>query len=359
MDTPALSPAGLRQYLELQAAAISSVTERFFLTHGAIYTRFGQRGRDACREDLTFHLEFLRPVLEFGITRPMVTYLRWLSMVLTARDVPVQHLAQSLDWLAEFFGANMQGTDAASVVAALQHVKTRYLGAEVAATVSCGTIPEPWPEWTEFETALLAGDRRNAGLILERRLDQGHSLVEFELHIVQPALYSIGHRWQNNQVSVAQEHLATAISQAVMTNGLLMSSVPASNGRRVVLACVSGNQHSVGLQMVADSFDLAGWDVQYLGASVPTKALIQHVCQARPDLLGLSISFAQQLTVVRDIMAQLTLSLGDARPAVIIGGLAINQYHELAVLLGADAWGADAHSAIDYASKLPARAASL
>jgi hypothetical protein len=35
---------------------------------GSAYAQFGPRGRDAWREDLTFHLEFLKPVLKF---RPM------------------------------------------------------------------------------------------------------------------------------------------------------------------------------------------------------------------------------------------------------------------------------------------------
>jgi methanogenic corrinoid protein MtbC1 len=117
--------------------------------------------------------------------------------------------------------------------------------------------------------------------------------------VIQPALYNIGQKWQDNQVTVAQEHLATAISQSVMTYGLLKSEVPPANGRRTVLACVEGNQHAVGLQMVADAFQLAGWDVHYLGANVPTGALLQHVVNCRPDLLGLSVSFAQQLRVVR------------------------------------------------------------
>jgi MerR family transcriptional regulator, light-induced transcriptional regulator len=338
IDIPALGAAGLRRYQELRAEAINAVTERFHTSHGAVYAQFGERGREACREDLAFHLEFLRPVLEFGLIQPMVDYLRWLASVLATRDVPAEHLSLSLDWLAEFFAACMEGTDAAIVATALRHTKARFLEADDALPAIYGMMPEPWPECDAFESALLAGERHNAGALFERCLDQGRGLIDAELHMIQPALYGIGQKWQNNQVTVAQEHLATAISQAVMSQGLATSAVFPSNGRSIVLACVEGNNHCVGLQMVADPFHLAGWKVQYLGANLPTSALIKHLGRYKPNLLGLSVSFAQQLRVVKEIMSRLTEAHGAVRPTVIVGGLAINQFNPLARELGADSW---------------------
>ncbi len=106
-----LSPADLEQFRSLQNAAITAVTERFYATHGSLYEKFGPQGRDACRQDLGFHLEFLRPVLEFGLLQPMVDYLCWLADVLAARAIPNEHLALSLDWLGEFFAENMSAAD--------------------------------------------------------------------------------------------------------------------------------------------------------------------------------------------------------------------------------------------------------
>lgn len=350
-DTPVLGTTGLQRFQELRGDAINAVTERFYGTHGSLYAQFGQRGRDACREDLAFHLDFLRPVLEFGLIQPMVDYLRWLSSVLSTRDIPSEHLAMSLAWLADFFGDTMQDADAQLVVGALHEVRERYLEVGLAPPPVDVWMPEPWPEAVTFESALLVGDRHTAAALLGRALEEGRGLIDIELHMIQPALYEIGRRWQRNEVSVVQEHLATAIAQAVMTGGLLQSAMPAANGSTVVLACVEGNQHSVGLQMVADAFQLAGWEVQYLGANVPTNALLQHVAHHRPALLGLSVSFPQQLRVVKEIMAGLALAHGDARPAVIIGGLAINQFDRLAGQLGADAWSPDAGAAVDAGSR--------
>jgi hypothetical protein len=131
MDTGlrVLRPEGLQRFQVLKADAVSAVTERFYAAHGSTYAQFGPRGRDACREDLAFHLEFLRPVLEFGVLQPMVDYLVWLRSVLTARGIPVTHVALSLDWLAEFFAGHMEPADAAVTTAALQAARARFLSA--------------------------------------------------------------------------------------------------------------------------------------------------------------------------------------------------------------------------------------
>jgi methanogenic corrinoid protein MtbC1 len=281
----------------------------------------------------------------------MVDYLSWLASVLAARAIPAEHLAQSLDWLAEFFAEHMIPADAAVVTAALTAARTRFLQAGVGSILP-PVSPNPWPEAADFEAALLRGDHREAMAIVNTCLDSKRDLVQVEIHVVQPALYQIGEKWQSNEVSVAQEHMATAIAKSVMTMALLRSVPGTPVNKRVLLACVEGNNHDVGLHMVADSFQLAGWDVQFLGANMPTRALLQQVVEWKPNLIGLSVSFAQQLRAVRELIALLGERLGDARPPVIIGGLAVNRFAGLAGLVGAAACQADAQAAVACANEL-------
>jgi len=351
-----LGATGLQRFSELRQPAISAVTERFHTEHEAIYAQFGSAGREACREDLAFHLEFLQPVLEFGVPDPMVEYLRWLAGVLGARNIPVEHVVLSLDWLAEFFTLNMDAADARVVAQALHVSRAEFLRLGPAPDVAEASAPQAWPECEAFEAQLLTGNRRGAQDIIDRALEAGRGLVNAEMHIVQPALYRIGQKWQNNQVSVAQEHLSTAIARMAMTHGLLKSEALPFNGRKVLLACVQGNDHAVGLQMVADAFQLDGWDVQFLGANVPTASLVGHIENWRPDLLGLSVSFVQHLRVVKDIVARITRQLGDERPRIVVGGLAINRFERLAALIGADAWSPDAAAAVTTGDHLVAGA---
>jgi methanogenic corrinoid protein MtbC1 len=346
-----LRSEGLRQFLALQDEAVTAVTERLYAERGPAFEEFGQRGREACRQDLAYHLEFLRPVLEFGLLQPLVDYLRWLGSVLAARAIPAEHLALSLEWLAAFFAARMHPSDGEAVSAALLAARTKFL--EVSDVPLAPPIPpQAWSEAANFEGALLAGDQREALAIVNRCIDQGRSLVEIELHVIQAALYNIGEKWQANRVTVAQEHIATAIAHSVMTVTLLRAQPPAPIGKRVLLACVEANNHAVGLRMVADAFQLAGWELQYLGANVPTAALVSQAVAWQPNLVAISVSFAQQLRVVKEVIAQLTERFGGARPPVIVGGLAINRFTELAGVVGADAYCGDSQSALACGARL-------
>lgn len=342
-----LDADGLRRFLELRPAAVAAVSERFMTEHAATYAPLGARGREACREDLAFHLEFLRPVLEFGLLDPMVAYLGWLRSVLASRALPEAHVELSLQWLAEFYAAHLPAAAGKAVSSALQQARDALATLDPAASAPDAQVPHAWPECEAFEQALLAGDHRQAAAIIERCAANGRGLVGAEVHVVQPALYRIGRKWQESKVSVAQEHLATAIAQSAMSRALAKADAAPPNGRSVLLACVAGNHHAVGLQMVSDAFLLAGWDVQYLGPDVPTADLVRQAVAWRPRLVGLSVSFPQQLHEARAVIAALEAAMGAERPPVIVGGLAINHFGGLVSHLGAEGSSRDAASAVD------------
>ena len=200
--------------------------------------------------------------------QPMVDYLGWLGRD-SPREPSATHL-RSLDRLGEFFAEKMDAADAGVVTAALQAAATRFINvAALGNSIPAPAPPTPWPEASPFEAALLAGSQHEAFAVVNRCIENGRSLIGVELHVVQPSLYHIGEEWQANRVSVAKEHMATAIAvSGDELMGLLRSPPSAMIDRRVLLACVAGNNHSVGLRTVADAFQLTGWDVQYLGADV-------------------------------------------------------------------------------------------
>jgi hypothetical protein len=111
-----MSPEGLRQFLSLKREAFEAVTARFYTTFPSLLVQFGEQGRQATREDLGYHLEFLQPVIELGVLQPVIDYLRWLKSILGSRNVPASYLPLSLDWFAEFFSTHLPAEDAAIMV---------------------------------------------------------------------------------------------------------------------------------------------------------------------------------------------------------------------------------------------------
>ncbi|RYZ32485.1 MAG: cobalamin-binding protein, partial [Myxococcaceae bacterium] len=137
--------------------------------------------------------------------------------------------------------------------------------------------------------ALLRGDRAGAlAVVMGQGLERGVSVPELQIGVIQPAQREVGALWERNEISVVQEHLATSISQLVVAH--LYPHLPrgASNGKRVIVACVEGELHELGARMGADFFEMAGFDVTLVGPGCPVGRLVERVASERADLLGLS-----------------------------------------------------------------------
>lgn len=193
--------------------------------------------------------------------------------------------------------------------------------------------------------ALVAGDRREAfRIVLDEGLGRGVSVKNLHLDVIQPAQREVGRLWEENLLSVAEEHLATAISQLVMAH--LYPHLPRrpANGRRVVVACVEGELHDVGARMGADFLEMAGYEVRFLGANVPTDSLVDLVVRERPDALGLSVVLRDHAPAALEVVAQAREALG-SELAVLLGGPGVDA--GLAAAAGASVFGARADELVD------------
>jgi methanogenic corrinoid protein MtbC1 len=336
-------PSLIDRYLSLRDEAIRHTLPSCIASCPGLIEQLGQRGRDACAEDLGHHLDFLRPTLESGDLSPFTSYLAWLADVLASRSIPADSVPDSLENLATFFASKL-GDNSAPVVAALRAGRQAMIEG-IAAPTYDQPCPTPWAEAEAFCDAVLKGNRHEATALFTSALDREQSLVKAAVHVIQPALYAVGRRWQNNSVSVAQEHLATSLAQTVMTQGFGRFDVAPDNGRRAIFACMAGNQHTVGLRMVADAFEFDGWTSHYLGANVPLSALVAQVRTLRPHLVGLSASLPYHLRGLRETISVLHAAFAEDCPHLVVGGLVFNQFPQLAESLGAELLGTDAFAA--------------
>ena len=103
-------------------------------------------------------------------------------------------------------------------------------------------------------------------------VEQGSPVKDIYQRVFQPTQHEIGRLWQTNQISVAQEHYCTAATQLAMAQLYPYTFSAERSGRRLVAACVSGELHEIGARIVADLFEMAGWDTYYLGANTPTRS---------------------------------------------------------------------------------------
>lgn len=336
----------LAEVEKLAEEAVTTVTGQIYARHPELSQRFGEQGRSACREDLRRHLEYLLAALHGASPALFCDYVVWLRSVLESRGVPPGHVSESLHLLHRFFGERLQPAQFAALDSILQDGIAALSGALTETSLYQRLQPAPLPQCKDYLQALLAGDRAGATHAVLGAMQGQTGLTEAGMGIIQPAMYEIGALWQNNRITVAQEHLATAISQTVMVRAFAQADFASPLNRKALFACAPGNQHSLGLRMVSDAFEVAGWEVQFLGADVPARDLLAQLGQWQPELLGLSLSLPGQIRPACSLVDQLRGELGTQCPAILAGGIATNQTEGLWKVLGADLWAASARDSL-------------
>ena len=112
---------------------------------------------------------------------------------------------------------------------------------------------------------LLAFDQEGALAEVRRVLDAGTSLRSLYLDGFEPVQHELGRLWERNLISVAHEHYCTAITQLALAETYPRFVRPSHGAPRMIVTCVPGELHELGGRMVADFFELEGWDATYLG----------------------------------------------------------------------------------------------
>ncbi len=151
------------------------------------------------------------------------------------------------------------------------------------------------------------------------------------------AQQEVGRRWEFGEWTVAQEHAATAVVDAVVAylHVSLDERVPAA-APHLVLVCAEGDWHVTPARMAAVRLLDRGWRVTYLGGSMPSHHLHRSVAALRPDALGVSCTVPVHLPGARR-----TVEVGRAHDLpVVAGGLAFGDGPRRARSIGADAGGA-------------------
>ena len=143
---------------------------------------------------------------------------------------------------------------------------------------------------------------------------------EFLDGVVAPVLKEIGRGWRERSVSVAQEHLATAVVRRVL--GWLLGVYEVDGAApRLVVATPPGQVHELGALMVAVSAAAEGWAVTYLGPDLPVADLVSAVAQTGARAVAISVVYVPD---DRDVAAALreTRAGLPARVPLLLGGAA-------------------------------------
>jgi methanogenic corrinoid protein MtbC1 len=170
-------------------------------------------------------------------------------------------------------------------------------------------------------------------------IDAGASAKDVLLGVVAPAQAQVGSWWQRNEWSVAQEHAATHISERVVAAVATAARRQPRHGR-VVVACMDGEWHALPPRLVAEVLRLDGWDVTFLGASVPAAHLVSYLHRHDPRAVALACALPMRLPQA----ARMIDACRRTDVPIMVGGRGFGPDGRWAAKLGVP-WAADASAA--------------
>jgi MerR family transcriptional regulator, light-induced transcriptional regulator len=208
-----------------------------------------------------------------------------------------------------------------------------------------------------FLDAVIAADQTRAGRVIRDAIGSGKPVKEIYLHIFQPILQETGRLWQLQQVSIAQEHFVTASVKTFMArlHDRLLSSGRGEKGRRgttLVAAGVGTELHDVGIHMVADFFEMDGWETYYLGANMPVQSILEAARDRKADMIALSVTMPRHLPDIQYLIRSLRADRETAGAKIIVGGYPFRIVPDLWKQVGADSYAETAEEAVSVADRL-------
>lgn len=143
-----------------------------------------------------------------------------------------------------------------------------------------------------------------------------HGLIQ---DVVAPLLDRIGRAWEEEEISPAQEHLASGVVMRTL-GWLLETCEPAGEAPRAVVATPAGQRHNLGALLAAATAAASGWRVSYLGGDLPAEQIARAAREVGARAVALSVVHPESEDIGRELAALRTGIPADV--PLLVGGRA-------------------------------------
>lgn len=338
--------------IEQASEALADViVTRHYQHHPALAQRYGVSGRNKCLQDAQYHLTYLAQAIRSNSTSLFNDYIDWALTLLKGLNIADNDLRDHLVVMAEVLREQLPQADAQIAGLFVEQAGARFSAFQPVPSFILDDAPQSALA-RAYLVELLSGRRHEAGRLILAAVESGTSVADIYLHVFQNSQREVGRLWQSGKISVGQEHFCTAATQMVMSQLYPYIFNVERCGHAMVATCVGGELHEIGVRMVTDFFEMAGWDTYYLGANVPIPSVISSVKDHRAQVLGISATITTHISQVRDLIQALRADSALAEVKVLVGGYPFNIEHGLWRDVGADVFASDAAESIRKVTQL-------
>lgn len=176
--------------------------------------------------------------------------------------------------------------------------------------------------YLHYLDSLLKGDKKQCTQIVSNLVENNVPLKEIFVQLFQRSMYRIGQMWEKERCSIADEHIATKITESLIE--ITASHFLNSNktNKLAIITCIDKEFHELGARMVAGFFEVNGWETLYLGSNSPQSCVIDLIKDRNPDLVGISNNFYINVGRLQKLIEQIHEVAPDLQ--ILVGGQALS-----------------------------------
>jgi MerR family transcriptional regulator, light-induced transcriptional regulator len=296
--------------------------------------------RDKYLADTAYTLRFLSIAQDIGEPVIFSQYMRWFGSLASHLGFRIASMSRHFDVIREVIKAHGLDHELPGLLDTFDSGTDAFENAYM--------TPLTYdPSDNRFLELLLDMRSDEAYMFVSKKIEGGMTLRNVYLTVFQPTLYTVGELWHQGKISVAKEHYVTAAIQHIIGKlyPILFSNTERTK-HTVTAVCAGDELHEIGMRMVADFFEMAGWDTVFLGSNLPVEMVISHLEERPTDLLAVSATTSSNLLDLKELISKVKShpTLHDRK--IMVGGKIFNDTPDLWRRLKADAYAADAEQAV-------------
>lgn len=198
----------------------------------------------------------------------------------------------------------------------------------------------------KYLNLLLENKKSEASEFITKDVFNNIGINDIYLNIFQPVLREVGRLWHNNEVSVAQEHYISSVTQLNMSQLYPYFLSTGGTKGNIVTTAIGNELHEIGIRMVADLLEIEGYDTIHLGANTPNQAIVDTLINHKSSLLAISVTLPIHLKKLNKLVSTIRSNNDLSSLKIIVGGYVFNRNPNLWKQLNVDGHGVDAEDAI-------------
>ncbi|MBW2409422.1 MAG: corrinoid protein [Deltaproteobacteria bacterium] len=200
---------------------------------------------------------------------------------------------------------------------------------------------------------MIAGKQDDVKKLTQDALDQGAAAKEILDKGLLAGMDVVGQRFKAGDMFIPEVLLcARCMHGAMDILKPLLSEADAAGAGTYLIGTVEGDLHDIGKNLVSMMLQGAGFKVIDLGTNITAQQFVDAVKEHKPKVLGMSALLTTTMPKMEETIAALQEAGIRDSVKIMAGGAPVTQ--DFVDKIGADAYGANAASAVDKAKELVA-----